>query len=117
VSEDDHADTIVGRVLKLRAPAWYWARENFSLPALLTIAGVIAAAGGYIITLRTRVVVLETEVVHITQIVPDSSMLAALKQQVAEDEARLTRLEANWDYAREHAGEHVPMPVRPRRNK
>jgi hypothetical protein len=99
--------------LEQLSPFWAWVRANFSLPAVLTIAGVIASAGSYIISLKTRVVVLEHEVVHITRIVPDSAALAGLRQEVADHEERIGRLEKNWDDARELAG----MPPRPLKRK
>jgi hypothetical protein len=86
-------------------------QRNFSLASVLTILGMCAAFGSYIASLKTRVVVLETEVVHITKIVPDSSMLGALRDKADEHEKRITRLEQNqdeidWDYIRNQPPAH-----------
>ena len=71
---------------------------------MLTIVGIIFAGGAWVLSLKTRVVVLETEVVHITKIVPDTAALAQLKQQEADDHAdheqRISRIEQDLDYAR-----------------
>lgn len=106
-------DPTATALLKRTAPAWYWLRENFSLAAVLTIVGILGAAGGYIVTLRTRVVVLETEVIHITKIVPDSGVLATLKTKIDDHEERLSRLEDDWDYAGRKASELGPHRRQP----
>ena len=87
------------QALKIGSPPLYWLRKNFSLASLLTIAGVLASAGGYIISLRTRVILLEHEVVTIREVVPDSKALAVLTQRVDEHDRRLAELEDNWNTA------------------
>lgn len=114
-SEDRHTVTTT---LKRLSPGWAWVRENFSLASVLAIAGVVIAAGSYIISLKTSVVLLQHEVIHITQIVPSAGMLAGLNQEVSDHEQRITRLENDWDTARQ-AASLPPTPswrrVRPRR--
>jgi hypothetical protein len=90
--------------LRRLAPWAAWLRANFSLPSVLTIAGVIGSALLYIVNLRTRVVVLEHEVTHIVQVAPDEAILAAAKERLADHEQRIGRLEHDWDDARELAG-------------
>jgi hypothetical protein len=106
VDEQDSATTIIGlQALKRTKPAWFWLQRNFSLASVLTIAGMCMAFGGYIVSLKTRVVVLEHEVVHITRIVPDSAMLGAVTEELKDHENRISRVERNqdtidWDYLR-----------------
>lgn len=112
MDEQDSATTIIGlQAFKRTKPAWYWVQRNFSLASVLTILGMCAAFGGYIVSLKTRVVVLETEVVHITKIVPDSGQLATLREKLDDHEKRITRLEQNqdeidWDYIRNQPPAH-----------
>lgn len=106
---DDTATTI----LKRTAPAWYWARKNFSLASVLTIAGIIAAAGGYIISLNTRVVVIQHEVHDLKEVVPNATAVATLTSRLESVSARVSRLETNWDDAARTAGE-APNSARPR---
>lgn len=99
-SDEDHRLT---QVLQQLSPAWAWVRANFSAPAVLTLAGVIAAAGSYIVSLKTRVIVLETEVTHIVKVVPDETQVAILRARVDDHEQRITRLEGDWDHAQQYA--------------
>jgi hypothetical protein len=97
-------------VLKRAAPAWYWLRKNFSLASVLTIAGIVGGAGGYIIHLQTRVVIVERDVRTIKEIVPSSAAIATLTSQVQEQGERIARLEKNWDDAAQSAGS-APYPT------
>lgn len=99
------------QLLKVASPPWAWVRKNFTLPSVLTIAGLLATGGGYIISLKTRVVVLEHEVVHITEIVPDSKVLVALKTRVDDHDRRLEDLEDVVNTAKRNSQE----PIVPRR--
>jgi hypothetical protein len=98
---DDTATTI----LKRTTPVWWWLRKNFSMPAIVTLLGVAASSAAYIVSLKTRVVVLEHEVTHIVEIVPNTAEIATLKSEVEEHGERLNRLESNYDYAASHAGD------------
>lgn len=104
-------------VLRRVSPAWYWVRQNFTLPAVLTIAGVMVSAAGYIISLRTRVIVLQTEVTHIVQVAPDRAALAAISQRVDDHEQRIARLEGDWDHAGQVGAQPVPRPNPWRRHR
>jgi len=106
---EDHTATIT---LRRVAPAWAWARKNFSLASVLTIAGIIATAGGYIISLRTRIVVVEHEVHDIKEVVPNAGSLARLEATVQSHESRITRLENDWDDAARTAATAAPRPNR-----
>jgi hypothetical protein len=107
--EDDASHTF-SMVLAERWPIGAWLRRNFSLPAVLTIAGLLAAGGGYIINLKTRVIVLETKVVPV---LTNTGNMNVLQTRVDDHEQRITRLEGNWDYARDAAA----LPPRPRVSK
>lgn len=91
----ENGDTTATGVLKRTAPVWYWLREQFSLTSVLAIAGIVVTAGGIIINLNTRVVVLE----RVIKVVPDSSQLVELRTKVEGHEERIHRLEDDWDYA------------------
>jgi hypothetical protein len=95
---DDSATVI----LKRTAPAWYWLRKNFSFPAVVTILATLATCAGYIISLRTKVIVLDREITRYVDVVP---------AQVGDHERRITVLETEWRDAREAAG----TPPTPRR--
>jgi hypothetical protein len=110
--DDQHRLTIVLRKL---SPTWAWVRANFTLPAVLTILGILGAAAAYIITLRTRVTVLETEVTHIVTIAPDQAKLAGLEQRVDDHEGRIKRMEGYFDRAQTELDKAKPDPVPPRR--
>ena len=101
---DASGETTIGlRALKKTKPAWYWLQQNFSLPAVLTIVGILAASAAWIFSLKTRVVVLEHDfktVEHVITIMPDKAALATLQTQAGDHEKRITRLEEDLDYAR-----------------
>lgn len=105
LGSDEHAIT---NTLRRLSPGWAWVRDNFSLASVLTIAGVVAGAGGYVISLKTRVVVLEHEVTQIVEVTPSDTAVAALHQEVSDHEQRLERLETDWDEARQVAGQPPP---------
>ena len=95
------------------APVWAWLRSQFSVTSVLTIAGVITGMGGWAVSLQTRVVVLEHEITHVVTIAVDKASLAQLTQEVSDHDARISRLEKDWDDAREMAGS-APRPRRGR---
>lgn len=104
-ADDEH---VVTTTLERLSPGWAWVRANFSLASVLAIAGIVATAGGYVISLKTRVVVLEHEVTQIVEVTPNDAAVAALHQEVADHEQRLERLETDWDDARQVAGQAPP---------
>lgn len=105
--EDDITHTF-SQVLKVRWPVGYWLRQQFSLTSIIAILSILAAGGGWIINLKTRVVVLETRVVPVLANVRE---IDVLKVRVDDLEQRITRIEQDWDYARNAAG----LPPTPRR--
>lgn len=96
MNEDPHTTTVT---LRRIAPVWAWLRENFKLPAVLTILLII---GGWVVdrfTLSARVTVLEEHWHIIERVVPDQAEHAALKERVDGIDERLGRVEKNWDDA------------------
>lgn len=61
---------------------------------MLTIGGILVAGGGYVISLKTRVVVLETQVVPVLQ---GADRLIKLEAHDADHERRIGRIEGNLD--------------------
>lgn len=89
-------------ILRRRAPVWAWLRENFKLPAVLTISSLVIAGGGYIVSLKTRVVVLETKVVPF---VAGQVEVAAIRATMEQHEHRISELETDFGHARQIAGD------------
>ena len=123
---DPGSTTILGmRALKHAAPGWYWLQRNFTLAPVLTIIALVAGGGWFLISQRIQILMLQTEsknqkseIVHITQIVPDASMLATLRTKVDDHEGRIARIEKDWDYARNcppYCPDAPAKPVRPTR--
>jgi hypothetical protein len=82
---------------------WAWAQRQFSATSLGIFGVLLAACGTYIVHLRenvvevrTRVVVLEKQVIPVIQ---DESIVTTLKANVAAHEQRLGRLEQDYDVA------------------
>lgn len=107
---EEHTATIV---LRRVAPAWAWLRANFKLPAVVTISLLIAGWVADRFSLSARVTVLEEHYHTIERVVTDSTSVAALNQRVNDFDARLTRVETNWDDARNAAA--LPPTVQPPR--
>lgn len=96
------------RALRHTKPAWYWLQQNFSLPAVLTIVGISLAFGGWIVSLKTRVVVLEHDfhtVEHVITIMPDKASMARLDTRATELERRVGKLEDDWGFAAQHSAD------------
>lgn len=115
MNEEDHTTTAT---LRRVAPAWAWLRENFKLPAVLTICGVLIGWALDRFSLSARVTVLEQHWHTIERVVPDSAAAAALNQRVDDLDGRIGRIETNWDDARNAAAlpplTHQHPPRRPR---
>ncbi len=101
-------------VLKRVWPFGAWLRANFTLPAIVTILTILGSAALYIISLRTRVTVLETEVTHIVTVAPSDTALAVLRQRVDDHDRRLGDIEGAWKQAATEAIKK-PEPPPPRR--
>lgn len=75
---------------------WAWLQRQFSPISLTAIAAVSAFGGGYITNLKTRVVVLETQVIPVLQ---DTAAVTTLKAKVEDHAGRIDRLEKDYDVA------------------
>ena len=118
MADEPHTESGLWRALERHNPGvWVlrWLQKSFSLPAVLTILGVLGASGAYIISLQSRVTVLE----KVVYVIPNKAELAQMQARIDGHEQRLTRLEGNWDEAVAHAGEpplhtHARTPNRHR---
>lgn len=86
---------------------WIWIRKQFTPASISLILGILAAAAGYISHLRenvaavtTRVVVLETRVIPVLD---QSNKTAALETELKDHNQRISRLEDDYDTARNEA--------------
>lgn len=85
---------------------WAWVRRQFSPISIATIAGLVGVAGGWVINLKTRVVVLETRVLPV---IMDESAVKVLQGEVENHEGRINTLELNYRAAAE-ASRLPPTP-------
>lgn len=102
---------------KRTAPVWHWLHKNFSLASVLTIAGILAGAGSYIVHLQSQFDLLKQEVETLVGIVPTASSVAALAESETDDKRRIARLEKNWDDAAQSADTEPRPKVRHRGKK
>jgi hypothetical protein len=84
---------------------WAWVRRQFSVTSVSAIVGVFVCCWGVILSLQTRVVVLETKVIPVIQ---DEALVTTLKANVAEHDRRITQLEADYRTAA-HESETPPV--------
>jgi hypothetical protein len=107
-------------ILKRRAPVWWWLRKNFTLPVVLTIAGVVLAAGkGYLdgradlrdLKRRDPGPQLERIAHQVDQVLQSQ---AAMKQQLVDFNRRVAAQEDEWKIVHQAAAQRVPRgrPVR-----
>lgn len=93
-------------VLKRAAPAWWWLRKNFTLPAVLTIAGILAASATWLWHQHQAIEDLRRR----PDLGPQLAGLAARldanelerarqREQLKDLAGRTERLEENWDRA------------------
>lgn len=95
-NEHQHGDTqVLVRRLGPFWRAWVWFIRQWSLTSVLSLLATLTTCGLYLSSLRTRVVVLET------QIVPD----LRLAERVAKLEGAAAQLQADYEVARQHAGD------------
>jgi len=102
-SPDDLGATAV---LKRTAPAWWWLRQNFTLPAVLAIAGILAGSAawlwkqqGVIEELRRRPDLGPQLAGLAARMDADELERAGQRQQLKDQGERTARLEENWDHA------------------
>ena len=93
-------------ILKTRAPAWWWLRKNFTLPAVLAIGGILAASSTWlwrqhesIEDLRKRPDLGPQMAGLARRMDADELERAAQRQKLQDFDERIGRLEENWDHA------------------
>jgi hypothetical protein len=102
VSSEAPEDLGTTAILKGRAPLWWWLRENFKLPSLGAIAGILVSATVWIWHQHTDLVGLEGQLKGLAtadQIRELAGRLDRLTDHLDDQDNRLERLEANWDHA------------------
>jgi len=105
-------------VLKRLSPGWAWVRENFKLPALLTILGCAGAAGIWIWSQHTDLQdlkkhdpapALEKIDAKLSEVLETQ---AAMKQQLSDFGGRIAAQEAEWRSVHQAAAIRVPSQRR-----
>jgi hypothetical protein len=116
----DEADLgSVTSLLKRADPAWWWIRENFKLPSVLTIAGMLVSGGAWLWTQHSNVRDLEKRVVAIKDPTPRFDRLeartqaleldaAAAKQRAEDFSRRVADQEDEWKIVHQAAAQLVP---------
>ena len=95
-------------ILKHQAPAWWWLRKNFTLPAVLAIGGLVAGAGAWLWAEHTAIRDLKRQVADLADPAPRLEKLesrvntleldhAALKPQLTEFDRRIGAQEHEWE--------------------
>lgn len=93
-------------ILKRTAPAWWWLRKNFTLPAVLAIGGILAAASTWL--WRQHVALeelrqrpdLSAQLAGLAARMDANELERATQREQLKDYAdRIGRLEENWDRA------------------
>jgi hypothetical protein len=105
------ADGPLTRRLRRLDPTWWWIRENFKLPSLGAIAGVLATGGVWIWHQHTDLVALEEQLKGLAtadQVRELAAHVDRLGDQLGDQGDRIERLEVNWDRVTEVA----EIPVR-----
>jgi hypothetical protein len=111
-SEDPGATAVLRRI----APGWAWLRDNFKLPALVTIAGLVAAGVvGYLQVinrpdLTPRLEKIEAALADIRE------AQASERQQLADVAGEVASQRGDWKHAAEVAGKPLEA-IKPTRHK
>jgi hypothetical protein len=104
-------------ILKARAPAWWWLRKNFTLPAVLAIGGILAGAASWLWAQHTAIRDLQVQVKAIKT--PDLQHLetrlntlelhqAVLAPRLNEFDRRIGAQEHEWQVVHDAALSRVP---------
>ena len=84
-------------VLRRLSPAWAWVRDNFKLPALLAIAGIVAGAGSWLWQQQLELAQLKKSMFdprpRLETLERDQ---AALRQQLDDLQPRVEQQDENW---------------------
>jgi hypothetical protein len=112
-------------VLKRAAPAWWWLRRSFTLPSVLTLAGILAGGASWIWSQHTAIRDLRQRVAGIEDQTPQLDKLSASIQAIERDQAatearlvdfnrRVAAQEAEWQAVHQAADIRVPRRRPPR---
>lgn len=74
--------------------AWWWLRLQWSVTSLATLGAVIIGIGGWAMNLKTRVVILETEVLPVLE---ESKREQVNSERIEALDGRVSRVERNID--------------------
>lgn len=108
------AETAVTSLLKRYDPLWWWLRENFKLPSIITIAGCLLTSAAWLYTQHTDLTlqqkrdpephlqVIEAQLSEVLQ------AQSAMKQQLADFGQRIDRQDQKWQRAEEAAEIRIP---------
>lgn len=105
-SREELAELGATAILKRTAPAWWWLRKNFTLPAVLAICGILAASSAWLWRQHVAIEDLRQR----PDLGPQLAGLAArmdanelerarLRERLDDYGDRIERLEQNWDHA------------------
>jgi hypothetical protein len=114
------ADPTATATFRRVAPGWAWLRDNFSLPAVLSIAGIVIAAGvGYLEQRADLKAIRNADPTQrLERLEADVKTLleqhAADRQQLQDLAVEVAAQRAQWDRV-EKVAESVPAPGRRRR--
>jgi hypothetical protein len=105
------------RRLRRLDPTWWWLRENFKLPSVSALAGVILAAGTWIWQQHSELVELGRKIDKLAtsaEVAALDSHVDVLEAELGDQGDRLSRVEANWDRVQGVADEPPHPRVRRR---
>jgi hypothetical protein len=101
-------------VLERLAPGWAWLRENFKLPAVVAIGGLVLSSGAWIYSQRTDIESLQKRdpTAHLERIEGQLSEVlqtqSAMKEQLTEFGRRIDSQDHKWERVEEAAEIRVP---------
>lgn len=102
----------VTAVMKRGAPAWWWLRKNFTLPAVLAIGGLIAGAGSWLWAQHTAIRDLQHKSADLGPFEARLNTLelnqAALPPRLNAFDARIAAQEHEWQVVHDAALRRVP---------
>lgn len=114
MTREELAELGATAILKRTAPAWWWLRKNFTLPAVLAIGGILASASLWLWAQHTAIRDLQRKVADIadpglklegleTRVNSLELDRAALKPQLGEFDRRIGAQEHEWQVVHDEA--------------
>ena len=119
-SREELAELGATAILKRTAPAWWWLRKNFTLPAVLAIGGILVGSAKFLWSQHTAIRDLQKAVAAIEAIkAPDLKPLearvntlelsqAALPPRLKEVDRRLSEHDHKWARVEDAAEIRIP---------